>query len=441
MGRWGRDSSRDGGWIRSRRTPSLIYTNTAVDNQSARWGSTRTLMQKLAGGRPVGGPEALTGDGGFHDGRSRDGRFLATGYRLLKMRDLEQGATSTLFTAPGNGKPDGDTSQVCNVSIAPDSSGNVLFLDFGSIGVSGLVGAPYGIHQYAFLAEPSGMVTRWYRAPAGEESWNDLEWSNHPRFAIASATNGAGEQRNIYLLDVGDSLSTALATGTNLLQPAFWVAGGTDFAISDTLDFDSLGRYDEPASFAGQTVLAQKMHIFWDRHERCDAFFLGSSQMADGLDPSRLESVKAVNLAYGAGGMQGVYMLARRYIIPHAPQDQAHRRQRPARLVQHRGADITWRLPIMPGNKGYTYDSLHGFWQAPLPGDFASLMASLPHPSIDIMDSLGLMHFPTEGWGPAHPAETPASTGTSRIRPMRPTCAASRISWSNCPAWASIACS
>ncbi len=384
----------------------LLYASTAVDNQADRWGSTRTLMRKISGGQPVGEESALTLDGGFHDGRSGNGRYLATGYRLLKVRDLRSGSTTTLFTAPTNGKADGDTSQVCNVSIAPDTSGNVLFLDFGAPGPSGLVGAPYGIHQYAFLAEPTGQVTRWYKAPPGEESWNDLEWSNHPHFAVASATNAAGEQKNLYLLDLRDSLSTRLLSGTNLMQPALWVAPGADFEIARSLDFDSLGQYSEPPVFDGQKVLAHKMHLFWSRGGESDAFFLGSSQMADGLDPSQLTSVKALNLAYGAGGMQGVFTLARRYIVPHVPETRLIGIGVPIGWFIFPGLDGTWDK-IMPGNRGFTYDSAHGFWQAPLPKDFAGLMASLPYPAILNADSLGLLSFPSSGWGPERPEEDP----------------------------------
>ena len=59
--------------------------------------------------------------------------------------------------------------------MAPDSSGPILFLDFGYEGESKITGSYYGIHQMAFLAEADGKVGRWFKAPAPEAGWDDLE--------------------------------------------------------------------------------------------------------------------------------------------------------------------------------------------------------------------------------------------------------------------------
>jgi len=136
----------------------------------------------MKGGEPVGAPSVLVGDGGYHDGRSRDGRWLATGFRLLRVRDGLSGISRVLFTAPENGKAEGDTSRYVMFSMAPDSSGRTLFLDFGYEGKSTLTGSFYDIHQIAFMAGPDGLVSRWFRAPADLKGWEHLEWSNHPDF-------------------------------------------------------------------------------------------------------------------------------------------------------------------------------------------------------------------------------------------------------------------
>ena len=192
-------------------------------------GSTRTPDAEVAGGQPVGDPVALTRDGGFHDGRSRDGRCLATGYRQLKMRDLEKGAeTATLFTAPVNGKPDGDTSQVCNVSMAPDSCGKCCSW-ISDAGVSGVVGAPYGIHQYAFMAEPTGKVTRWFRRPRAKSPgtiWNGRTIRARRR---VRHQRGRGAAEHLPARHRGFPVDGP-GHRANLMQPAFRVAGGTDFA-------------------------------------------------------------------------------------------------------------------------------------------------------------------------------------------------------------------
>ncbi len=47
----------------------LVYTNTATDNSQSRWDSGLTLIQKMAGGLPVGAPRTLFLDFGY-EGKS-----------------------------------------------------------------------------------------------------------------------------------------------------------------------------------------------------------------------------------------------------------------------------------------------------------------------------------------------------------------------------------
>ena len=103
-------------------------------------------------------------EGSYHDGRS--GSYLYTGYRRLRQYDLRGGTSRILFTAPSNGKSAGDTSQVCNVSAAPDSSGRAMFLDFGYTGTSSVVGRSYGIHEIAFVSDSTGRVLKTIPSPA-----------------------------------------------------------------------------------------------------------------------------------------------------------------------------------------------------------------------------------------------------------------------------------
>jgi uncharacterized protein (TIGR02171 family) len=389
-------------WVdEAKNDTTLVFTSSAVSNIESRWLSTSTRIQKISDGKPVGPAGTLVSEGGFHDGRSRNGRFLATGYQRLKVHDLNTGATKILFTSPDNGKATGDTSQVCNVSIAPDSSGNTLLLDFGYPEKSALVGTGYEKHQYAFLSDAAGKVLRWFRAPKGEESWNDLEWSNHPDFAVASSTNGSGSQNNLYLLNLRDSSYTHLVAGTNLIQPGLWVApAGNIGPISGNLDLDSLGQYNEPATFDGQAILAAKMHSFWQYHDRTEGFFLGSSQMADGFDPREITSIKALNLAYGSGGMGAVYMLVRNYILPHAPKTKIVGISVPFGWFNQERIDIKWN-DIIRDNKGFQYDGNHDHWRGGLPTGFRNAVLDVPYTTLDgKIDSLGLIRFPTLGWGP-----------------------------------------
>ena len=312
----------------------LIYSSSSVDNLNPKWGGTRTLMRKIQGGKAVGEERILAADGSFHDGRSRDGRYLATGYRRLMIRDEAESLSRVLFTAPDNGKAEGDTSQVCNVSMAPDSTGRLLFLDFGYDQPSGLTGSYYGVHQVAFLSDPSGKVARWFRAPGVQDSWDDLEWSNHPDYAVAALKNGSGAHREIALLNLRDSLTAIVAVGTALGQPNLWVDPAAPVGPADGLNLDSLGHYNDPATTSTQLSLSDKMHRFWKVHSEIEVLVLGSSHATFGVNPHFFTGQKAFNLAFIAGGQKsraGPGLGIRRAPLPEA---QDHRVRIVSWLVQ-----------------------------------------------------------------------------------------------------------
>ncbi|HKP94167.1 MAG TPA: hypothetical protein VJ385_00280 [Fibrobacteria bacterium] len=140
---------------------SLVFSNSAIDNLvPADWIPTKTFFQRMRNGKPFGPATELESAGGYHDGISTDGRYLATGYTRLRFLDRKMQASRVLLIGPDNGKSPGDTSQVCNVSLAPDASGNMLFLDFGYERPSRITGVPYEIHKYAFVSDPAGRIRK-----------------------------------------------------------------------------------------------------------------------------------------------------------------------------------------------------------------------------------------------------------------------------------------
>jgi uncharacterized protein (TIGR02171 family) len=381
---------------------ALIYTSSALDDLNPRWSGTRTLMLKLRGGVPQGEPTALDADGGYHDGRSHGGRYLATGYRELFLRDRNAPGHRVLFTAPSNGKRDGDTSQVCNVSMAPDSSGRTLFLDFGYADTSALTGMPYGIHQMAFISDPDGRVTRWFQAPGADRSWDDLEWSNRPDYAVAAIKDGGGRHPELRLLNLKDSASATLATGTELAQPCLWVDEQSPLDPSDGLDPDSLGRYNEPLADGTQAVFSDKMHRFWKIHREVELAVFGSSHTAYGVAPGAFTRAKAFNFAYQGGGWKGERILALDYVLPHCPKLkymvlEVH----VAGLIMFDG-DWSWD-PMMAQTKGVQYDQSHDFWKSGLPVLFEALVRQAPNAFIEGTDSLGNYPVLTGGWGGNRP--------------------------------------
>jgi uncharacterized protein (TIGR02171 family) len=376
----------------------LVFTSSAGDNSQAQWDGTRTLAQRISGGHPIGEPQVWVADGAFHDGRSRDGRWLATGFRLLKVRDGSTGAVRTLFTYPENGKLPGDTSQVCNVSMAPDTTGRILFLDFGFDGKSALTGSFYDIHQIAFLAGADGKVRQWFRAPSGERGWDDLEWSNQARYAVAAATGPAGGHGHLYLLDLGDSSATRLASGVDLATPALWLGGVPDSIPTGGLDLDSLGRYNEPATDAYQGALSMKMVRFWDRHDGLELICTGSSHAYGGIDARRFTGMKSLNMAYPACGWLGQEEWARAYALPHCPKLKVLVMEAFPGWMAYPDGDFTWK-PQISQTRGMRYDQSHGFWKDGLPTGFAALVRRAPAWDGVLMDSTGFVHQDSMGWG------------------------------------------
>jgi hypothetical protein len=374
----------------------LIYATSASDNSQRQWKSTRTEMRKWSGGGPVGGPIAITEEGSFHDGRSRDGRWLATGFRLLKVRDGQSGAVSTLFTAPGNGKAAGDTSQVCNVSIAPDSSGRLLFLDFGYDAVSALTGSFYDIHAIAFMARPDGKILGWYRAPQGERGWDDLEWTNHADFAVSAATAPAGGHGHLYLLDLRDSAATLLASGTQLATPCLWLGNASAGPAGSGLDLDSLGHYNDPATDAQRMMFSNKMALFWNRHSDVEVLFTGSSHAELGIDPRVMTKYRGFNMGYIGNGWLGQEEWVDDYALPHCPHLKFLVMEAFTGLFWAKDGDPFWRDRVAR-SKGVVYDSTHGFWKDGLPNGFEALMDAAPN-SRAISDVTGFEQTDRSGW-------------------------------------------
>jgi hypothetical protein len=373
----------------------LIYTTTAADDMQSTWGAGGTRAQAIRAGKPFGGPIEVA-QGAFHDGRSRDGRWLAAGFRRLMMRDGSTGSIRTLFTAPANGKAAGDTSQVCNVSMAPDSSGRVLFLDFGYDATSALTGSWYDVHAMAFLAGPDGTVKAWYPAPRGEKAWDDLEWSNRSGYAVAAATDRMNGHGHLYLLNLSDSTSTLLASGTYLTTPALWLGNISETAPG--LDPDSLARYNEPATDVYQAIFSMRMTRFWERHNRLEVLFTGSSHVYSGIDASRVTRLSPLNESYPACGWLGQEEWVRDYALPHCPRLKVVVMEAFPGWMHFPDGDFTWVSQISR-TLGVRYDAAHGFWKDGLAGGFEAMAGQAPKWNGVDMDSLGTVQMMTGSWG------------------------------------------
>jgi len=153
-------------------------------------------------GKPAGIPEELVSGGSYYGGLSADKQYIVTAYDRLMVKDLQTVEEKQLFLSPANGKDADGSTQVCNLSLSPDTANQCLFLDFGYPRVSTLTGGSYGVHQILFLSTLTGSVTDAIRCPANEDSWDFPLWSNRGQFAISCCRNSSQQAHSVYAIDL-----------------------------------------------------------------------------------------------------------------------------------------------------------------------------------------------------------------------------------------------
>lgn len=380
----------------------LIRATSAEDNTSETWGQSETRARKWNGNGQFDGIDHKWSGGSFHDGRS--GHFLYSGYRRLRQFDMLSAASKTLFTSPSNGKSNEDTSQVCNVSSAPDGSGKVLFLDFGASTKSVIIGRPYGIHEIAFLADSVGKVLSFFTAPSDRRNWEHLEWSNAPRWATAIAQNSSGANQEIRLLDLETGRSQVLSISDEVWMPKLWI-GKQIRRVDSSARFDSAGLWNTPE--LGVTVdFSHKASRFWRLRDQLDYVLLGSSRVRYGLNPQSIKSGLTLNWGLDGGEFYTAKNVLEDYILPHTP------RLKGVVMSIEPGwwfkfTQQAW--PAVASTVGYRFDANHGFWKAGIPSGYLEAVAGRKLP-IRNFDSLGGDIHPVSqfGWGSTecHPPAT-----------------------------------
>lgn len=345
---------------------TVLIWASALDNTSPTWSGTQTFARDWTSQGARGSQRILVASGSYHDGRS--GPYLHTGYRRLRRYDMRTGSSTTLFTAPRNGKSGEDTSQVCNASSAPDGSGRTMFLDFGYSSTSTVVGRPYGIHEIGFVLDSTGRVDRVLPCPIAERQWEHLEWSNHPDWAVSGAIDAQGRYRNLYALDIRSGEATRIASGEELWHPALWV--GSARSAGTGADPDSAAQYFAPAVSPEAETFGDNLARFWIRKDSVEVVLIGSSHFLS-VEPGHLPNHRNLNLSVAASTQSDWDKILRRIVLPHAP------RLRVVFMTLMPG----WFFPSggWPGDrwnaallksKGARYDSAHDFWKDGLPSGF-----------------------------------------------------------------------
>ncbi len=402
-------------WWSSEADTFLYYATNARDNADPAWSGDQTYAIRMSGGKAAGSPVLASGNGGFHDGLSQSGKYLVSGYKTLKVRNTGDGSIVTLFTGPQNGKPAGDTSQVCNVSLQPTGADapDALLLDFGYRGISSRVGRSYGLHEILFrLNTASGAVGRWYGAPQGFTAWQDVEWSNHPDYAAAVGEDKSLGYPAVLAANLTDSTTAILAKGENLRQPALWIKPGVVIPSSeDRAVNDSLGRYNVLPTDFSQEMFANKMRTFWLQRGYGDVVGLGTSHLAFGMWPAAFTHFNAVNMGT-AGAPMGVNVgVLKDYVLP---QYQKLR----AVIFDVLLGNLFFSFatpPVWNGALGHVYDRNHGYWKQAVPVYMDSLMrytrVEATAAQYDSLGGGGYFIFHSNGWGADPPPNFIQGTG------------------------------
>ena len=376
----------------------LLYTNSAVTNSSALWSSSKTYIQKISGGMPVGEPQILVESGSFHDGRSKDGRYLLTAYDRLMARDAMTGDERQLFVYPENGKDASGSSQVCNASLSPDSGDSVrcLFLDFGSPGTSTITGNSYGIHEYLFMSAVTGKVLSAIHCPDGEQSWDCTEWSNQSRFATACGRNAQNQAQTIYAVDLTGNRSMTFVSGTEIQQPSLWIG----FLVPNPSNFalDSIGRYNEPLLISNQPLFATKLLMFWKYFDSLEVICTGSSAAIAGFDPSKIKGLESYNMGYIGGGLLSQKYFINSYILKHCSAVKIICSSIDVGWFNEPDGDKSWRFGLS-GSKGFKYDSANSFWEGGVTDDFRKIVNQIPLPVPGLDTAMGQYRREPLGWG------------------------------------------
>lgn len=355
----------------------LVYVSSSRSNSdSAAWAGEHTFRWKFAAGKMVGTPQEISQSAGaFHGGIDASGTTLATGSTGLFVRNLEEQETSQLFLSPKNGKKDDGSTQVCNVSLSPDTLGKLLFLDFGYPESSTVVGRPYGIHEVLFVSDLSGTILQKMEVPAPFLGWDHCEWSNQAAYAVSSVWDNHESRSAVAAIRMKDSSVLTLLQNGEFLHPALWIGAPSEFQF----EMDSLLRYNTTVQNVYVNSHALKMKLFWSTLDSADGYILGSSRHAMGIDPALLSFGTVFNLSMILHSTMDAIRFLDRYILPNA--------QKLKFLII--GVDVDLLAEIYPGNYshriettiGYQYDYNHHFWVNADKGAFQNDVRSIVVPS------------------------------------------------------------
>jgi formylglycine-generating enzyme required for sulfatase activity len=370
----------------------IIFPNNTISNDDPLWKTGKTYRQKVAGGRFVDLPKVICDTGAFNGGLSYDGVFLATGYKKAHVLNLTSNDLYNYFDSSKNGTS--HSIQVCNVSMNPgfDNQDEIIFLDFGCPTISSIVGKSYGIHAIIFTATSADSI-HWYEIPSGYDQWEDLEWSNHPRFAVAVAqTNADAEKSSIFCIDLQNRAYLKIAEGKNIREPFLWI--DPLFLPPKPDPYYNFAKYNIPGKLSsGQIPLCMKLKLFWSQYNEIQCVAFGGSPMYYGMNPEYITRVKTLNMATIASNPYTSYLLASNYALSHVSD---------LKMIimglDAYGISSDQENPYLnglPRTLGYQFDTENNFWKNGIPTEIRAKIA--------LFDSTQWIDFYSNGYAKVVP--------------------------------------
>lgn len=195
---------------------AIAYVSYSGTNTNEKWLTSSTWQVPFVGGR-FGTPQKIF-NRAFNGGVSFDNSFAVTGSSLLMthfVRDSDS-VNAVLY----NGE------QVCNVSLARDSSAMIAFLDAtGRMGREFTGKSNYEWHEYLFFMDTTGTLVSSIRCLFGYV-FADTEWMNRSGYLVGTISSDGIQRSFIVLIDAVNRMVIPLVQtlkNIEIWHPDLWV--------------------------------------------------------------------------------------------------------------------------------------------------------------------------------------------------------------------------
>lgn len=195
----------------------IAYDNDVGLNQYDNWKNSGTWyvgFEKGSFSRPT-----KIFDGGFVD-ETIDFDFAISGGSYLIVR-------KKVSSKNGDAYVDSiwyNNDQVCNISLARDSSRRVLFLDMGGALGRKFIGSKYQPHEYILVADSLGSLIQAVPVTEGFV-YDHTKWASQGNFVVASLENAEENliHDRIAVVNMDDESLIEIVQGEDLFHPYLWL--------------------------------------------------------------------------------------------------------------------------------------------------------------------------------------------------------------------------